>query len=282
MEYLESKTPIAILLGVYNGEKYLATQIESIIKQTCSDWSLYIRDDASTDNTLSIIYDFVSKYPNIYLVEDGKGNLGCNGNYFELMHRVKAPYYMFCNADDYWYEDKIELSYNKMKDAEKAFKNVPIIVNTDMSVGDANLNVVLQSNWNNLGHYNPERYKTYNYMGISCQCAGATLLFNDIAKENCFPEYKGKDLFFDHWLALKNVKQGKIVSVYKPTLIHRQIGSNMVGTRTKEQRTLKYKLTHLGNLWALYMVQARALKEIGWGGYVKFFWYKFLFTVSHL
>lgn len=50
--------PIAILLAVYNGEKYMKVQIDSIINQTNRDWALYIRDDASTDLTREIIADW--------------------------------------------------------------------------------------------------------------------------------------------------------------------------------------------------------------------------------
>ncbi|WP_323065234.1 glycosyltransferase, partial [Limosilactobacillus reuteri] len=42
---------IAILMSTYNGQKYLSEQIESIQKQSYSNWQLYIRDDGSTDNT---------------------------------------------------------------------------------------------------------------------------------------------------------------------------------------------------------------------------------------
>lgn len=279
MEHIKCTTPIAILLGVYNGEKDIAVQLDSLLAQTYKEWTLYVRDDASTDKTTEIVSRYASQHDNIVLIEDDLGNLGCNGNYFELLKKVEADYYMFCNADDFWYDDKIQLSFEAIKKAEMRVKELPLIVHTNMSVGDADLNVVVSSNWDS-GHYNPEKFKTYNYIGISNMCAGATLLFNKMARDNCFPEFTGKGLFFDHWLALQNVSSGEIISIYKPTMIHRQIGTNLAGTRTAEERTLKYKITHLGKLWKIYMVRARVLKEIGWGGYVKFFWYKLLFTIK--
>ena len=60
MDIIHCKTPIAILLGVYNGEKYLSVQIDSILAQTNKDWTLFIRDDSSTDNTLFIIDKYVN------------------------------------------------------------------------------------------------------------------------------------------------------------------------------------------------------------------------------
>ena len=46
---------VAILMSTYNGERYLAEQIQSIIDQSYPNWTLYIRDDGSTDRTQEII-----------------------------------------------------------------------------------------------------------------------------------------------------------------------------------------------------------------------------------
>ena len=45
------KCNIAILMATYNGGEYLREQINSIINQTIDDWTLYIHDDGSSDNT---------------------------------------------------------------------------------------------------------------------------------------------------------------------------------------------------------------------------------------
>ncbi|MCC9713909.1 glycosyltransferase, partial [Streptococcus agalactiae] len=42
---------VNILMATYNGEKFLAQQIESIQKQTFKEWNLLIRDDGSSDKT---------------------------------------------------------------------------------------------------------------------------------------------------------------------------------------------------------------------------------------
>lgn len=57
MSKIVNVRPIAILLATYNGEKYLAEQIESILQQNNKEWTLYIQDDGSKDNTLDIIQE---------------------------------------------------------------------------------------------------------------------------------------------------------------------------------------------------------------------------------
>ena len=70
---------IDILLATFNGEKYLAQQIDSIIMQTYQNWRLLIRDDHSTDNTVSIINNYIKNYPNKIFLMDAfrKMNLKC-------------------------------------------------------------------------------------------------------------------------------------------------------------------------------------------------------------
>ena len=59
---------INILMSTYNGEQFLAEQIESIQKQTVKDWTLYIRDDGSSDTTPEIIKQYTQLDSRIVLL----------------------------------------------------------------------------------------------------------------------------------------------------------------------------------------------------------------------
>lgn len=56
---------VTVLMSTYNGEKYLAEQIESILSQTQVDVRLVIRDDGSSDSTLSILREY-KKHENVF------------------------------------------------------------------------------------------------------------------------------------------------------------------------------------------------------------------------
>ena len=62
---------IDILLATYNGEKYIDTQISSIVNQTFSDWKLYIHDDGSSDSTVEKLKDWQSRDSRINFIDDG-------------------------------------------------------------------------------------------------------------------------------------------------------------------------------------------------------------------
>ena len=49
---------VAVLLSTYNGEKYVAEQIKSILEQTYKNILLVVRDDGSKDNTVNIVKEF--------------------------------------------------------------------------------------------------------------------------------------------------------------------------------------------------------------------------------
>ena len=67
---MENKVTISIICAAYNAEKYIKQTIESILAQTINDWELIIVDDCSTDNTLTIVEQYVERYTNIVLVKN--------------------------------------------------------------------------------------------------------------------------------------------------------------------------------------------------------------------
>ena len=56
---------VQILMSTYNGEKYIRTQLNSILEQDYRDMGILIRDDGSTDATREIIKEYAEKYSNI-------------------------------------------------------------------------------------------------------------------------------------------------------------------------------------------------------------------------
>ena len=76
---------IHILLSTYNGEQFLAEQIQSIQQQTVQDWKLLIRDDGSTDRTREIIREFVAQDSRIHWINENESkNLGVIKSFHNL------------------------------------------------------------------------------------------------------------------------------------------------------------------------------------------------------
>ena len=104
---------LAILLSTYNGMNYLEEQVSSLLAQTYTDWKLYIRDDASTDNTLALIHELAKRDERIIVMPSGR-NLGAKEGFMWMLRNVEADYYMFCDHDDVWLPRKVELTLKRM------------------------------------------------------------------------------------------------------------------------------------------------------------------------
>ena len=106
---------IEILLGTFNGGAFLEQQINSILEQTYHDWRMIIRDDGSTDNTLSLIEGYIEKHPDKFtLIINEKASGSAKNNFMRLIQDASADYVMFCDQDDFWEPDKIQLTYNML------------------------------------------------------------------------------------------------------------------------------------------------------------------------
>lgn len=138
---------IDILIPVYNSARYIDQQFESLFQQTIQDFKLIISDDCSTDNTIEIISEWQKRYPDRIIILNGKpNNIGVSQNINQLLAVSSADYTMFCDHDDVWLPNKIEITLNKMLEAENEnAQNLPILVHTDLKVVDENLNTLCSS-----------------------------------------------------------------------------------------------------------------------------------------
>lgn len=273
MRTITNDRPIAILMATYNSDKYLTDQIESIINQTNKEWTLYIRDDGSTDSTRDIIQKYAEIYENINVILDNKGNLGCRDNFFSMLNTVHSEYYMFSDADDVWLPQKIQVCIDEIKVAEDAHgRNTPILVHSDMVVVDSELKVMSKSMWS-AAHFNPDAIKTFEYVGIHCFVGGATCLFNNAAKECSYP-LSSEVYLHDLWIALNVIRKGIIISIHKQLLLYRQHSNNTAGAASSSNLKLISKLKNTKKVLLINIATARMLKKCGWGGYLKYLFYK--------
>lgn len=273
MIYTNDK-PIAILLAVYNGEKYLREQVDSILRQTNHDWTLYIRDDGSKDNTINIIKEYVDKYPNIIQVQDNDGNLGCRGNFFRLLEVVESKYYMFSDADDVWFENKVQISYDAIREIDKG-ENLPIIVHTTYSVTDQDLNVKIENYWE-ATHFVPEKFYSYNLIALANPVGGAEMTFNHYLKTLLFP-LADNTLLHDRWIPMVAAKHGGIFkAIHEPVQYYRMHANNLYGVQ-EAKNAGQGCIDKIKRIYRTNKLVADKLVQAGWGSYAKYIVYKLVY-----
>ena len=94
-------------MTTFNGEKFIETQLNSILSQLDRDDEVIICDDGSTDKTLSIIASLND--PRINLFHNSFRNVILN--FESALEKAKGEYIFLSDQDDIWYENKVsELS----------------------------------------------------------------------------------------------------------------------------------------------------------------------------
>lgn len=104
---------VCVLLSAYNGEKYISEQIDSILAQEGVKVYLLVRDDGSTDSTLSILKEYKEKGLLDYIAGN---NVGWKKSFIELMFNApSSDFYAFSDQDDYWLPDKLLVAVNQLE-----------------------------------------------------------------------------------------------------------------------------------------------------------------------
>ena len=95
---------ISVCLITYNHQKYIAAAIESILKQTYSDFELVIVDDDSKDQTANIIHQFKDSRIRYF----HQANQGPSGALNTAIKNSKAPFIAQMSGDDICYPTRLE------------------------------------------------------------------------------------------------------------------------------------------------------------------------------
>jgi len=230
---------ISILMATFNGEKFIAEQIDSVLNQSVKEFKLIIRDDASTDNTFTIAKTYAKKHPDKITAIQNKKNSGSSKyNFIGMMTEIKDEYIMLCDQDDVWLPDKIEKTLAKITELEqKHGKDTPLLVHTDLTVVDANLNVVSKS-FKKAMNANYKKTKLRNQV-IQNTLTGCTAMYNR-ALAMLLDTTPGYMIMHDWWLILTAAAFGKIKAIDGQTVLYRQHTENEIGA--KDVRTVRYKL----------------------------------------
>ena len=98
---MSNLTSVKVSLGipVYNGERFVATAIKSVLDQTFTDFELIVCDNASTDQTPEICQEFARKDSRIrYLRQEI--NIGAKANFNRVFEYARGEYFKWIAADD--------------------------------------------------------------------------------------------------------------------------------------------------------------------------------------
>lgn len=240
---MKKESEISICMSTYNGEEYLSEQIDSIIGQTYTNWQLYVHDDGSSDNTREILNDYQKQDDRIHFSKTND-HQGIIKAFIELVQNVESEYYMFCDQDDVWLNNKIEMMINYSNNYDS---NKPLLLHTKFKKINSDGQVIDEGDdFENLR-------SDFKFFAIANNVTGCTTLFNFALRNKLNENYKILDynnLFMhDWWIALIGSAFGEVVYLDEKPVLYRQHDENVLGAQKKfslkkiwNKLTLKTKL----------------------------------------
>ncbi|GIM56333.1 hypothetical protein CAPN006_07270 [Capnocytophaga canimorsus] len=200
---------IDILLATYNGEKYIESQLYSLLAQTHKEWQLIIHDDGSTDNTIDIIKRFQALDSRIIFIEDGIRCGGAGTNFLHLLKHSKADYTIFCDQDDIWLENKLEVMHKRIH-LEK--EPCAVFVGGYLYSDKKGIMGTIPS---------PLLKEFKDLFFIAGGLQGCSLMFNKRLRE-LVVDYDGYMVMHDFLLTIAAITFGKLVYINKELMLYRQ------------------------------------------------------------
>ena len=235
---------VSIIMSAYNGEKHIKEQIDSVLAQTISDFELLICDDCSSDTTYTILQQYALKDSRVQIFKN-PSNQGYYRTFEKLLYHCKGDYIAFCDQDDIWMPNHIELLLKAIGTKSLAFGNCILV---DKDGRDLGMTVQYQEGMDTVPKNNLGWARTsFLYRNPA---NGMAMLFNrDILKYALpFPKIS----FHDIWIICLCSMLNGISYVEEPIVKYRRLDTSITGLRTTRRR----KFTHV--LWS-YLNQDRSI-----------------------
>jgi glycosyltransferase involved in cell wall biosynthesis len=220
----DSKPLISVVVATYNGEKFLAQQLDSLLAQTYPNLEIIICDDASTDGTTLLLATYGAIHSNIRIYHN-KENLGYIRNFERAITLSSGSLVALCDQDDYWHPEKLTLQFEALGDAALVYCDSSICDETLQPTGQ------LVSTISRCQHYN-----SCLQQAVFCRIYGNTMLFkkNMLQKALPFPT----SLPHDWWIAFLAAHRGGIVYCDQVLVEYRQHEGNLIGAATGSSRSM--------------------------------------------
>ena len=219
---------LIILMSTYNGERYLREQLDSLLNQSLKPDKILIRDDGSTDSTISILEEYADKNETVeYYCED---NIGVAKSFFELINNcIEADYYALCDQDDYWFEDKLSRAVELL---EKEDGSIPLLYCSKYTLTDKFLNPI------NSGVSKLYSFSDFPHSLIYHTAPGCTFVFNNEARKKIVKYDLNKEYYLIHDAIIHKVACmfGKMILDNESHMYYRQHGDNEIGMTSNKRK----------------------------------------------
>lgn len=247
---------ISVCMAAYNGGKYIADQIRSILAELRESDELVIVNDGSVDDTLTIIREFCASDSRVK-VWTNDSNEGLLSSFQTALRHCNGDILFLSDQDDLWLEGKVRL----VLDIFERARDVTLVL-SDARIIDANGNMISESFFRQRGKFRGGIVATLlknKYLG--CAIAFRRSMLDAILPlPNDIPMH-------DIWIGLVNAFYGKSYFIDRPLIAYRRHGGNVSPGRHRGiVQMIKWRWRLVKNLAWLIIRRAKAESVVGRGG----------------
>lgn len=232
-------TRISVAMAVYNGERFLPEQLDSILSQLKQEDELIISYDQSSDGSWALLCRYAQTDPRIRLLKNT--NPGVIGNFNNALAHCTGDYVFISDQDDKWLPGKRKkmIQALTLANADMAIHNAVHIDETGQIISEPFFSLLdIRETDSALRLILRPRY------------SGCTMAFSQRILRRCLPMPAKLDCY-DQWLAVLCKKYGKCVYVHDILLHHRLHGGNVTPVSTRSMGViLKARVTLIKELIA--------------------------------
>ena len=212
---------IGIVLATYNGEKYLAQMLDSLVAQTRPADFIVAVDDGSKDNTPAILKSYQDRLPlQVTILEKNSGHRAAFSKALELAQPQLSSNDLIALADqdDVWLPQKLGILEKEIQDKSLVFGDAQVV--------DANGKIIAKS-WRSYSKIEKKISIEQQIAGIN-NVTGCLSLFSASLLDAILPIPEGVTVH-DRWIAMLADKHNGVAAIDTPVVQYRIHGNNAVG-----------------------------------------------------
>ncbi len=222
----ETVVDISVVIATFNGEKYLRSQIDSILAQSYNPKEIIVVDDCSTDETMAILMEYASSDQRFKIIQN-ETNIGYIGNFEKGMQMASCQLIALSDQDDIWLPNKLKILYSHI--------GKYLLVYSDSELIDAAGNLLNKK----MSHLkNQIAYSSCLMYTIGAWAPGHSMLFRQELIEKCLPF--PSLVTHDFWLGFVATCYSNIQYINEPLVYYRQHSDNAIGANTNQSLKIKY------------------------------------------
>lgn len=216
---------LSVALCTYNGEKYIAEQLQSILKQSTPVDEIIVSDDGSTDNTLKIAGEILRESGIPHKIVCNRPSKGVSANFLSAMKMTSGDYCFTCDQDDIWKDNKVEVFA-----AEAEASHLELYF-SDGTLVDGQAEPLGGTLWEaiDLQHLPVDAAACVQTLIRRPMVTGAAMMVSRGLIERA-PEVP-QGILHDEWFSMLAATMDSIQPICQQTFLYRQHGKNVVGVK---------------------------------------------------